>query len=1180
MAMGQGEQRAIHPFFRRELGISTSPIGQTPVGNHSYEGPELLHKQPPSNHVPALSSCPEPSPTPVSTLDHDPNADRRKRRKTDKEKSIPTTSGQGSVMNYVISKDARSQDKDTTSVASENADTADDGLVPPESKPESKTGNEPATPASEGVDTTKQGPDHELAAGTTHEPVTERRSPRQKTIKLNPNGKLLPSPVADKFEDKPKKTRTSKRSKVDSQKLTGSESRMVIIRYGMESSAREQVGKLIDDILAGHKKHSVKQASQPVAPASSTVAQQPQRPTHPFFLKKSTRKQDSTDSQSREPNSTNTLPSMGTGLTARPFPGQDTASTAVPSTTFTSFKHRRSKFPEPIQPIWPPRDLVHVRGIEHNTQNTATSDPVMRDLKKAKMAAISIHDNESVLVHQIRQYSSNSPQSLRIPSRHVASGKVIQTAVTRQLSASSHDKKTLVGTCHPALRKLHSSLPSYMTPFDQGAFETLNWAQKYAPQSADQVLQTSKEAYMLRDWLKFLMVTTVDTGKSSKGDEKIRKSAEEKKRKKRKKENLDGFIVSSEDEAYELDPINESDDELAGDVTTKRTLVRSNDLALSSKSGADRARVSNAILLSGPPGCGKTASVYAVAKELDFEVFEINPGNRRSARDIVERVGDMTRNHLVHNAKTGEVSVTDRPNEAPPDHKQNKLMGFFKSGVAKDSNGAPKVDANSATQVADIKRSRNQKQSLILLEEADILFEEDKQFWSGVMALINQSKRPIIITCNDENLIPLQDIGFHAILRYRPPPLDLAVDYTLLLAANEGHMLKRNAVEDLYASNGRDLRRTVTELGFWCQIAVGSEKSGLDWIIDRWPRGSDLDQKGDPLRVLSLNTYEPHMGWFSRDMLMCDGIDADIETQREAFNWWQLSTQESESKADAKSNLSKSPLNPVSATTNAERLDRLRQASEFMDMKSDLDILGSSCSIEAKLDIVDTSAPFMPEKQRSNYAEGYTLLDTSLVPDYSQTQTAIACTFEVLLGRAFRHEDGQDEAARAAQVLDSVAKPESANTSEAGLLSAFAPIMRADHVFPAPTGRLAPSFENGLAPIAEDLGPYIRGIMSYDMRLARYRHLLTGALSEDQSGTKRGRQTRASRAALEGGSKAHTRKERWFASDANPSLILATGKPEWQDVLVQKGYFTVPSGGESMPECHEQTSESSSEGGI
>ncbi|OOF90071.1 hypothetical protein ASPCADRAFT_212235 [Aspergillus carbonarius ITEM 5010] len=697
-----------------------------------------------------------------------------------------------------------------------------------------------------------------------------------------------------------------------------------------------------------------------------------------------------------------------------------------------------------------------------------------------------------------------------------------------------------------------------MTAFDRGEFDTMHWAQKYAPQSAEQVLQTTREAYMLRDWLKYLMVSTVDTGNSSKKDAKVKKSMEERKRKKRKNENLDGFIVSSEDEAFELDPIDGSDDELAGDVTTKRTVIRSGDFALPSKSGADKSRVSNVILLSGPAGCGKTASVYAVAKELDFEVFEINPGNRRSAKDIVERVGDMTRNHLVHNPNSGEVPAAASENDEPVNHKQNKLVGFFKSHTAPDSPRNTKPDTTSAPHETDSKRPRHQKQSLILLEEADVLFETDKQFWSGVLTLINQSKRPIIITCNDENLIPVPDISFQAILRYRAPPADLAIDYLLLLAANEGHMLKRGAVGDLYACTGNDLRRTIMELGFWCQMAVGSEKSGLDWIIDRWPPGSDVDKNGDQLRVLSLNTYEPYMGWFGRDTLMCGELDAAIECQQESLDWWELSMQESASRAQAR------PIQEP-AKSNQERLDQLRQVSEWMDMRGVLDLLCSPCSVNPTLDIPDTSVPPMPEKQRMNHTEGYTLLDTVIVPNYSPTPAAIACTFEVLLERTYGPGGGPDnETTRAAQVLDRLDQSKATDTTEADLLSAFAPLMRADHVFPAPTGRLAPSFENGLGPIAEDLGPYIRGIMAYDVRLAQYRHQLTGVVSDEQGGTKRARQTRASRAALEGGSKAHTRKERWFPTQANPSRILATGKPEWQEILMQQGYFAVPSGGESI----------------
>lgn len=934
-----------------DFGTSAKPEPETTIATNndpSHEPPQ--NAAPVAGHEAACASWqqPEQEPEPPTVfLEHDISSDRRKRRRTDQD--IPIANGAepredygvagNSVPTYehVLPTNPVEWQLPTGSI--ENTAVQ----LPPVYGP---------TPGFVGTDVMPPNPN-----------TPEKQYPeRQKTLKLNPNGKLIQSPVGKQSEEQEskKQDKGSKRGRKPKENT-----KLVIIKYASDDSTRERLGKAIADIINGRMSSKFR----PIAPKpnpSPALNNQTSKATHPFFLKKPARKSDTPGSiQSVEDVTPNQM-AEDTNQPSLTRESSNLGSSGRIATPFSTFKPR-PRFPEPIYALWPPRDFVHVRSAGTGSDSQQRKPLNSLDQKKAKGAVVRVNEHENVLSSAYRRsVNKEIPQALQIPGRYVASGQTLRKAIASQLSNFSTQRPDLKAprrAIHPAISHLDARLATSMTAFDTGTCEPCLWTQKYAPDSADKVLQSGREAHMLRDWLRFLIISAVDTGKTPKETEKAKQKAEEKKRakKRQKADKLEGFIVSSEDEASEMDELDGSEeDELAGGVTvsSKRTVIRSGDLAASSK--PERGRMTNAILLSGPPGSGKTASVYAVAKELDFEVFEINPGSRRNNRDIVERVGDMTRNHLVHKMNMGEEASAQQSQDTSEepgqeDGKQNKLMSFFKQGPT-NSNAVPenKPARKEAEQESEAKTSRPQKQSLILLEEADVLFEEDRQFWSGVMTLIQHSRRPIIITCNDENLIPLENISFHAILRYRTLPHDLAVDYLLLVAANEGHILQRTVVSDLYNSAGNDLRKTLMDLNFWCQMGIGSQKCGLDWMLDRWPVGVDLDQNGDPLRVLSLNTYQHYMGWFSRDMLLDNTMDSEAEAQKESLQWWQLSIQDSETMSFSDSLSARASL---PAKSRDEQIEQLRYESEYAEMRSALDVLCNDCPVDSRL---VGNLPFIP----------------------------------------------------------------------------------------------------------------------------------------------------------------------------------------------------------------------------
>ena len=566
----------------------------------------------------------------------------------------------------------------------------------------------------------------------------------------------------------------------------------------------------------------------------------------------------------------------------------------------------------------------------------------------------------------------------------------------------------------------------------------LDWATKYAPRDSALVLQSCGKD--LADWLRCFSVQ--DAHKSCSIAPGKRKA--KRRRRAGEKDELDDFIVPSED-----------------DEPSQRS-------------------IGTALILQGPSGCGKTAAVYAVAHQYDFEVFEIHPGMRRSSRDIFDKVGDMTLNHLVRTT-TSSSGMSDVDSSRKEDLPNQSVKEFFKTKSSVASVSSQK--SKSADWKSAPKRSANsQKESLVLLEEVDILFDEDKGFWTGVIALIEQSKRPVVMTCNDIRNIPLDELPAYQIIDFTPLSTSVVAPYLTSVAAMEGHILNLTTVMNAYEYLRHDLRATFNELQFWCQLGVGSQQAGLDWFPDL----TQKDQYGAPLRVTSEYTYD--------NML-------DIREQESR-----------EQKAESHMELMQATYTHHNLSIPELHLSKFDISRNYLGQQQSLGALRISAQQSDYLSILDT-------------------LDHSMQPLLSDSIRAVFATNEPRLTRQniVRHR------------LQQLNRPDMARSAFHKALEA---LETEKSTFPPATGRLAPSLEGCFETIALDIAPYVRSIAAFDLQLEKHRDELEGG-----SQGKPSRRTRAARAALEGGSKASTRRERWFAPSMDLASVLATGGewPKWED---------------------------------
>ncbi|KAI9802719.1 MAG: hypothetical protein M1825_002741 [Sarcosagium campestre] len=1179
---GPSEERGLHPFFHRTRGSAFATT--------DYHFAEDVPSSNPRGEI-------------------NPASRKRKRiRETEAETQYPSV-------------DPRQK---LTSLSSDDADkgSLQDHLQAP-------TSVEPVCALGDADQTIGQVDPCELASTSTEVAEilpreNEDTSSSRKMMRLSANGKLS-SPPAKALDDTGKR-RSSGRQK---RKLAP-----VILKGGNSAESKRSFGQRVATILQSTTQSAAQIHSQNVSETPSKTIDKIStidpidKPTHPFFLGPSHPSQSgqvtrsaeqSREEQARHTSNAETRDKPSGKLhsiTPKKFKPVD------PPNSFSGFgnltrspgRSRVMKFPGLHEPLWPPRDLFHVRGADpselletsQKVQSTSFTLPYGRNKFKDASAQVYIHENilenlsarmnfqaiRSTLDPRNHAGFREPDPAIRRPQRLIISGSHVQRLVCREIfaklfrkhpvdDASSEDElhgpSTRGRLPHPALVDIFDRIKTSLTPFDVAECEPQQWIHKYAPKSAKQVLQPGREASLLYDWLSALNVTSVDRpemlerrhdSKKRSLEAKATESAQRKKRRKTRDAELTGFVISSDEEAAEMDEITDPEDDSDSQnlrQSVKRTVVRVGDGLKHSNSAP--AKPMNAIVISGPHGSGKTAAAYAVAKELGFEVFEINSGSRRSGKDILEKVGDMTQNHLIQGKEGAAEEERDesqlRVDEEIESGKQGTMNTFFKpTKVSKREPRKNAVDRSSQNKAAEEKprKAKSHKQSLILIEEADVLFEEDKQFWATVVSLIAQSKRPIILTCTDENSILVDHQLLHGFLRFVPPPRTLAVDYLLLVAANEGHILQREAVDALYVSQKGDVRATLTELDFWCQMAIGDKKSGLEWMYQRWPPGKDVDEHGETLRVVSVHSYEAGMGWHGRDFAIDeqDVITGEEQLLTDAWNDWNIEIEAHHQQNDALKTAEK-----IDSGDKAATLKRLRAHEAHLDALSAGDVFaGAGLSSGHQINL-DPTQPDIPDRNRNDYSQDYQLIQADELVDHSSLSTHMGIT-TYCRSRHNLHSRLQSLPDLAAAKYQPIARDDinamilessqqlqaSAKLTRRDLSLAFDPLaIPQKQLLAQPAGLEASAFDRPMSLLVTDLAPYVRTVIAHDVALEAERERLCGLLSVNGSKAgKRMRTTRASRSAWEGGARESKRRERWWDAKVNTLHVLATGGAGWQDI--------------------------------
>lgn len=291
------------------------------------------------------------------------------------------------------------------------------------------------------------------------------------------------------------------------------------------------------------------------------------------------------------------------------------------------------------------------------------------------------------------------------------------------------------------------------------------WTDLYQPKSSDDVCGNITGVSLLTTWL-------------ASWQKKIMKGKKPCVRPNRKK----GYVRNEdEDQTWEADMGSDSSD---------------------SDTESRKESLSSTLLITGPVGCGKTAAVYACAKEQGFSVIEVSTADLRNGSLIKHKFGEALESHGLRKWSA---------------NLENGIATALHTCEAESQTQLCSAETGSGcTEGAQGPQSNRKRPTVILFEDVDITFDDDRGFTSAIVKLAATTKRPIILTSNRRCPalpLPLRKLS----VEFNQPCTQKLVLHACMVTNAEGLACCPQLMECIVKACRHDIRQVMMVLQFWSQ---------------------------------------------------------------------------------------------------------------------------------------------------------------------------------------------------------------------------------------------------------------------------------------------------------------------------------------------------------------------------